>query len=457
MKRRSAIIQQLVFTVLFSVALALQADAQDRTSSSELSAAAAKSFSLGTAISSGQYSSEAAVAINGTGKSVALWEETTPTARMWTRSHPLGGSWGSSKALSGVLSSVAFPLIQTSKSGIAIAVWTDYGVGVWTADRSASGVWTAPQLILPGAQVPILVMNAQGDAALLWSVYTGGATPLYAMRRSAGQGWGPTEVVATSATAGAFTHATLAANGDLIAAWEAFTFVCVRGCRSFNFVLHVSREPKGSTTWQDSGRLTSPDVLTHNAFVAADAAGHAGAVYETTNTKRTLFSMVSIVQAGPGARWSRPATVFTSKGFKEPGFSSDATGNATVAWLDFNGPGPEQVYAVTGSIVTNTWNTPVGVSGTDTSLNRLVFASSSSGAAVLSWTGADPNTNIFSIRASARPSTLSPWTAPQSISPSNVQLGAPEAAAVNDAGNATVIFSATPPNNSFVTEYASSY
>jgi hypothetical protein len=38
---------------------------------------------------------QAAAAIDGTGSSVAVWDEITSLAQLWSRSKPNGGNWGS--------------------------------------------------------------------------------------------------------------------------------------------------------------------------------------------------------------------------------------------------------------------------------------------------------------------------------------------------------------------------
>ena len=45
-------------------------------------------------LSTGGQGWQAAAAIDGTGNSVAIWDEITSLAQIWSRSKPSGGNWG---------------------------------------------------------------------------------------------------------------------------------------------------------------------------------------------------------------------------------------------------------------------------------------------------------------------------------------------------------------------------
>jgi hypothetical protein len=91
--------------------------------------------------------------------------------------------------------------------------------------RPSQGSWSKPALVVPGVYNTVaritFVIDSQGDAAILW---TSGAlrgtthpTQINAIRRSAGDTWGPQEIVAHHQWA-ALDDAVLADNGDLIVA-----------------------------------------------------------------------------------------------------------------------------------------------------------------------------------------------------------------------------------------------
>ncbi len=98
------------------------------------------------------------------------------------------------------------------------------------------------------------------------------------------------------------------------------------------------------------------------------------------------------------------------------------------------------VAALVGSIYSNVWSNQVIVSRSDASPNTVVFAGSSSGAAVLTWQIVDPTSFKAQIRASDRPNTAAAWTAPMPLSNFVDQPSGPQSAAVNAANKAVVIY-----------------
>jgi hypothetical protein len=337
--------------------------------------------------------------------------------------------------VSGALSTVeVFPAVRVTTAGAATAVWSDAG-GIWTADRSPAGVWGAAQLLVSGTTLthPIFVMNAQGDAAVLWGSGSVQVMPtqLNARRRTAGGAWGVPEVVA----AGSFVSLTGAAiaesTGDLVAAWETFKVRNCPYCENFDYVQHVSRAARGSSAWQESGPRTAPTLLSHSGRVAIDPSGHAGAAYFSNRTM-----LVASNQAAAGAAWSQAVPVYTTPSMLLAGLEIDLTGRATVALLDIRA---SKVVAVDGSIVSNTWGAPVNVSAGDPLPSQIVFALGANGTGVLAWASGSPNPLV---RVSTRRGSAGAWSAPRTISPAGAQSAAPEAADVNASGQGVVVFSA---------------
>lgn len=95
-------------------------------------------------LSTGGQGWQAAAAIDGTGNSVAVWDEITSLSGFWSRSKPSGGNWGAVTELSPALEANSiYPAVRTSAGGFATAVWSDQG-GVWTADRPPASNWNSP-------------------------------------------------------------------------------------------------------------------------------------------------------------------------------------------------------------------------------------------------------------------------------------------------------------------------
>jgi hypothetical protein len=226
-------------------------------------------------LSTGGQGWEAAAAIDGTGNSVALWDERTSLDQLWSRSKPRAGNWGAVTEVSPALRTTSvFPAVRISTAGFATAVWSDDD-GVWTADRPPASNWNPPQLLIPGASSPIFVMNSQGAAAIAWTVGrpSGTSSSVMAVLRPAGGTWTAQQIVASGEHVSA-DHARIGANGAVIVTWETFDAVCKKyGCVLSAFALHASRQNAGTGSWVDSGSLLGPDGASHDARVALDFAG----------------------------------------------------------------------------------------------------------------------------------------------------------------------------------------
>jgi len=157
------------------------------------------SWSAPIALSTGGQGWESAAAMDGAGNSVALWDERTTQDQLWSRAKPAGGNWSTAQGVSPALqTTLVFPAVRITPAGFATAVWTDSN-GVWTADRPSNGQWNAAQLLVPGGAGPIFVMNARGDAAVVWTLGSppGPRTFVMARLRPAGGAWTAPQTIAS--------------------------------------------------------------------------------------------------------------------------------------------------------------------------------------------------------------------------------------------------------------------
>lgn len=401
-----------------------------------LAAAAAQTgtWSLPVVLSTGGQGFEAAAAMDGNGDTVALWDERTSQDQIWSRSEPSGGSWGPVTQVSPALQTTyVFPVVRISTAGFATAVWTDEN-GVWTADRPPASKWNPAQLLVPGASSPIFVMNAQGDAAVAWTVGgpPGKQSSVMAILRPAGGTWTSPQTLANGVYVIA-DHAGIGENGAAIVTWETYDAICVEICTLSNFVLHESRQDAGTGAWVASGALLGPDALSHDARVALDSAGHA--MLEALNSEGAYTSATQGVSGGP---WSAFHTIVAPQGISiVTDLASDNAGNVTMVY-EFIGFSTSQALAVSGSISSNTWSPPMILSGGEGSLGQIYFALAQSGAALAVWVTGSATPQV---KAVVRATATGTWGSPITVSrPGDTEIG-PEAAAVNSAGNAIVIYS----------------
>lgn len=410
----------------------------------------AQTWTAPQVLSTGGQGWEAAAAIDGDGNSLALWDERTTQDQLWSRSKASGGNWGAVTQVSPTLQTTSvFPTIRITTAGFATAVWTD-STGVWTADRPAASAWESPQLLIPGASNPIFVMNSRGDAAIAWTVggkprSTSGSVLI--VLRPAGGTWSQQQVIASNAHLIA-DHAGIGDSGDVVVTWETYNAVCqTYGCSLSSYVLHASRQNAGTGVWADSGALLGPDRTGHSARAALDSAG--GAILLALNGSGVY---VSSIQGNSGGGWSPFNTAVNSQSsIIISDLASDDLGQVTLVYEVISYPS-SQALAVNGSISSNTWSSPLILSGNDTSVGQVIFAAAPGGAAVAIWLS---NSATPAIHASTRATATGSWSAPVKISGPGTYIS-PEAAAVESLGNAIAIYSGYD-SSSVHTEYATSY
>ena len=384
-------------------------------------------------LSTGGQGWEAAAAIDGSGNSVALWDERTTLDQLWSRSKPSGGSWGSVTEVSPALQTTSvFPAVRISAAGFATAVWSDNS-GVWTADRPPASNWNPAQLLIPGALSPIFVMNSQGAAAIVWTVGVprGTSSSVNAVLRPAGGVWTSQQVVASGVHVSG-DHAAIGEDGAAIVTWESYNAVCKKSCVLSAFVLHASRQNAGTGVWVDAGSLLGPDRAAHDARVALDSAGGAMLVARSSSGAYT-----SATQGISGGAWCPFKDIVNPQGPSiTTDLASDDAGQVTLVY-EFIGFSTSQVFEVNGAISNNVWSAPVVLSGRDPSVGQVHFALATGGAALAVWLANNATTVIH---AATRATATGAWGHPMTFSGPGNYI-ASEAVAVNFSGDATVIYS----------------
>jgi len=405
-------------------------------------------------LSAGRQGWEAAAAMDGSGNSVAIWDEIRSQAYIWSRSKPSGGGWSSPMQVSpgglGLQTSYVYPAVRISAAGFATAVWTDAD-GVWTADRPPASDWNPPQLLIPGASGPIFAMNSQGDAVIAWTV--GGPTDpngsVLAVLRPAATAWTSPQTVASGGVHLLADHVGIGGNGAAIVTWETYTSVCSEGfCALSNYIPHASRQAAVSGAWVDSGVLMGPTDDSHNPFVALDSTGRAMLV-----ALSGAGAYVSATQGVSGGDWSPFHTVVDVQEISiVSDLASDDVGNVTMVYETI-GFSTSQALAVEGSIGKNAWLAPAVLSGSDAIVSLVTFALAGSGAALTVWVTGSATPEIHAV---TRATATGTWGIPATISQPGSSEIEPEGAAVNSAGKAIVIYSGYNAA-SVHTEYASNY
>jgi hypothetical protein len=418
----------------------------------------AHAWTSAVALSTGGEGWEASADVDAAGRASAVWLERTTRGltvdRVWTADGMPDGSWTPGSRLSRKSPSLGttyvFPKVHVGDDGAAIAVWFDTD-GTWAADRPAGGAWRKPYLLAQNIFAGSFIANRRGDAAFVYSTDTprGSSSALYALLRPAGSRWGAVQTVATGPHV-PLGSAVLSEAGELLIAWGTYNAVCSRHCAASNHMLNASRLTAGR--WAHTTGLAGPAASAFGAIATLSSTGAGGLLYSGSATE-----IRAITQASARSAWGAPAVaVASSTTLLLMGAFADASGSATLAYLDLNLANDRPLRVVNGDLALNEWSAPVPVSGADMMPNQVQLAGNDGGAAVLAWTAGDSSvSNGQVVRVAVRPGRDTAWDVPQTVSPKHLSFAAPEAAAIGSNGHAVVVFSAYDAGFAVHTEYAS--
>jgi hypothetical protein len=420
----------------------------------------AGTFGAPVALSTNGHAATVSVAMDDSGNAHAAWAD----EGMWTSDKPAGGAWSAPQS---VYVGGAFPVMHMTGSGAATIVSYSTGSGIWSVDRPAGGAWTSPYLIVSAPEIansPLVnvspvqfLQNPNGDQAIVFAQSVGGNYVITAVRRPNGGTWSAQDNVASSANYGAIAldSAALGADGDLVVTFEGYTVTCTKYCHDNNYIVHASREKSGTTTWQDSGALTSPSTPFATETVI-DSAGHAGLLIQNDYSA----TIQSTTQAKAGATWKPLVTAFQGTGSDGAYMWAAEAGNnahASLAWI-YLGTSGAGATILDGSTAKNTWSAPVLLSGKDSpgANDNMVFDENLAGGAVAGWTDIDGT-----VRASLRNKTGAAWSVAQTIvTGSSCNIGGvvctgAVGGAVNPKGHAIVAYIRYDANVTVATLYVS--
>lgn len=219
-------------------------------------------------------SAEASSAVDSHGNALVVWEGYEPgrggeaTSILQSALLPAGLTWQKPERVShAATDEEAHPEVQTDSRGDAVAISLELGqrspgrrFTLRADQRPAGGAWQAPVALYstgPGAYAPLarLAVDGNGEAAVVWSTYTGsGPTALIeAATHSAGRGWSSAARVA-SIKVYRFDngHGSIEANvpqpsvaidahGEAIATWYVYVGHGKFDLQSSQIALHGSR------------------------------------------------------------------------------------------------------------------------------------------------------------------------------------------------------------------------
>lgn len=214
------------------------------------------------------------------------------------------------------------------------AVWEDARDGgvyhIRFAHRSVDGPWFASERVDPtsGDQTePDIGVDQVGNVYAAWLNESDGVSQVYFATRTAGGGWGISQVISPTATTQ--DDLALAANrqGAVVVTWS-------QGASSAAREVFAAMRPAGGSL-APAERVSDTTGWLQHTDVALDDSGRAYAVWQD---KRSGNWDIYFATWAPGVGWSTNLQVNDDGGIAsqyEPSVAVDGTGTAHAVWEDY--------------------------------------------------------------------------------------------------------------------------
>jgi hypothetical protein len=177
-----------------------------------------------------------AVAMDASGRVVAVWAAYFTADNIWTNRSSVDGSWDRvPRRLDNSESMARWPTdsgpqLSINPAGAATAVWVQLDASeenVWAARMDPDGSWRRATLIEDShatrAFAPEVAVDADGNAMALWAMGDGATSSIWSNHYTSGPGWGDdSERVSSSSDAGGADSPRVGVDdrGSAIAVWS---------------------------------------------------------------------------------------------------------------------------------------------------------------------------------------------------------------------------------------------
>jgi hypothetical protein len=297
----------------------------------------------------------------------------------------------------------------------------------------AAGSWSAPVTIGPaapgaGVRLPVVALDAHGNATAVWEVTSGSGYVGATARRRHGGSWSAVEAL----SGGVAAQLAVDPRGDALVVWTGVDGTSQR--------IRAVFRPAG-------GRWGSPVNVSPAGEVASvpqakfDARGNALVVWPASSGTSSAIRSATRSTSG---RWSRVVTL--ARNASGVDLAMNARGQALVAWVE---SGSVRVSARSPA---GKWSAPSSLSGPrDDGLNPHV-ALNDAGAAVVTWQGTPTGSLPVVLEASIRPDRGRFGPARQiggELTGSRVAIGASGEAVAIWSNRDALFASARPPGGRF--------
>jgi hypothetical protein len=184
--------------------------------------------------------SDPRVVVDALGNGFAVWHQHDGVRySIWSSRYRPGTGWQTHPIESGSGPGTSSGAqIEMDASGNAIVVWHQFdGVrnGIWSNDYVSGAGWGTAQRIESGAgneSDPQIVVDARGNASVLWEQHDGVRYGIWSNRFVADSGWGTAQRIETASIEAINPQAATDANGDVVVVWEGLSATGYRDIRS---------------------------------------------------------------------------------------------------------------------------------------------------------------------------------------------------------------------------------
>ncbi len=274
------------------------------------------------------------VAIDGTGRALALWQQSDGThANVVFAAYDPSSGWSSAAALDATDTDDAYaPRVAMNSAGRAVAIWTQGAGGtgsqVWAAEYVPGTGWSAPARIeartATTALLTDLAIDANGNALVLW---TEAGTNILANRLLAGSGWAGETVLRTGASGELRARAALDGAGNALAVWA-------ESDGSANSI-YADRYVAGSG-WNGAEAIETAAGAAATPVASLNTVGAGAAVWQQNDGGMVRIFANRYV---PGSGWTGALCIDGSErgDGATPQVGIDEKGNVLALWQQFDG------------------------------------------------------------------------------------------------------------------------
>lgn len=216
------------------------------------------------------------VAIDGSGRAVAVWTVRAGGGRLWGSRSTAAGGWSTPVRLDdaavaqGVIDSESGEVaVDAAGNAVVVMEATDESSSVWGIVGTAAGAWqpaTRLESVDRYANAPHVASAANGDAIAVWQSWpanTSAIPDIRARRIAPGDGWGAVESLEASSAGAEWPHLAMTPAGTATVVWRSGGIQATRSV--------------GGGAWSAPERID--DMRSGVAIVAAGGADSAVAVW----------------------------------------------------------------------------------------------------------------------------------------------------------------------------------